>query len=179
MINSRKHIAFFSQSGSEIVKLSHILGKWPDLIVTNQRPSSKRTIHPELEGRVAFVENIPTEEELSIILSHFQNPLVTLHGWLRIFPEQLCKNYEIYNSHPGLITKYPSLKGAHPQLKAFNNSLTDSGCVIHRVVPEVDSGEILLEKAISIEGLTLDEVFHILHETSINLWVEFFKDKQW
>ena len=98
-------ITFFSQTGSEIVDLAKILNRYPDCIVTNKRPAHLRTINPELEGKVIFVENKPTEEELRYILSQYKEPLITLHGWLRIMPPSICKEYSIFNGHPGLITE--------------------------------------------------------------------------
>lgn len=173
----RPHLAFFSQTGSEIVEVSKLLGRWPDLIVTNKRPEHLRKIHPALEGRVLFVENNPTEEDLLKILSQYENPLVTLHGWLRIIPPTICNQFEIYNGHPGLITEHEILKGKDPQQKAFDLGLEYSGCVIHKVTEGVDEGEILLERRVSIKGLEIGEVFHILHKISISLWVEFLKNK--
>jgi phosphoribosylglycinamide formyltransferase 1 len=173
---SRPWIAFFSQTGSEIVEVSKLLGRWPDLIITNERPDHLRKIHPALEGKVAFVENKPTEEELSMILGQYGNPLVTLHGWLRIMPPYICNRFEIYNGHPGLITEYPELKGKDPQQKAFDLGLESSGCVIHRVTEGVDEGEILRSRKVSIKGLEIGELFHILHSISVSLWVDFLKN---
>lgn len=172
----RPWVAFFSQTGSEIVEVSNLLNRWPDLIVTNQRPDHLRTIHPALEGRVVFVENKPTDEELSMIIGQYGNPLVTLHGWLRIMPAYICNRFEIYNGHPGLITKYPELKGKDPQEKAFNLGLETSGCVIHKVTEGVDEGQILSSIEVSIRGLELPELFTILHRRSISLWVDFLKN---
>jgi phosphoribosylglycinamide formyltransferase-1 len=173
---SRPWIAFFSQTGSEIVEVSKLLGRWPDLIITNERPDHLRKIHPALEGKVAFVENKPTDEELSMILGQYGNPLVTLHGWLRIMPPYICNRFEIYNGHPGLITEYPKLKGKDPQQKAFDLGLESSGCVIHRVTEGVDEGEILRSRKVSIKGLEIGELFHILHSISVSLWVDFLKN---
>ena len=39
---NRPWIAFFSQTGSEIVEVSKLLGRWPDMIVTNERPEHLR-----------------------------------------------------------------------------------------------------------------------------------------
>ena len=50
-------IAFFSQTGSEIVELARFLGKWPDIVISNSRPDHLRTINPELKGKVVFVDN--------------------------------------------------------------------------------------------------------------------------
>ena len=44
----RPWIAFFSQTGSEIVDISKSLKRWPDVIVTNERPARLRTINAEI-----------------------------------------------------------------------------------------------------------------------------------
>jgi methionyl-tRNA formyltransferase len=174
---SRPWIAFFSQTGSEIVEVSKLLGRWPDLIITNERPDHSRKIHPALEDKhLVFVENKPTEEELLQILSYYKDPIITLHGWLRIMPADICNRFEIYNGHPGLITEHEILKGKDPQQKAFDLGLESSGCVIHRVIEGVDEGEILRSRKVSIKGLEIGEVFYILHSISVSLWVDFLKN---
>jgi phosphoribosylglycinamide formyltransferase-1 len=173
---NRPWIALFSQTGSEIVEVSKLLNKWPDLIITNERPEHLRKIHPALGGKVVFVENKPTEEELRLVLGQFKDPIVTLHGWLRIMPPSICNQFEIYNGHPGLITRYPELKGKDPQQKAFDLGLETSGCVIHEVTEGVDEGRILRSREVSIRELEIEQLFHILHQISISLWVDFLKD---
>lgn len=177
-------VFFFSQTGSEIVHISKIIGRWPDLIITNKRPEHLRKIHPALENKhLVFVENKPTEEELSMILSQYVNPLITLHGWLRIMPPNLCNTYEIYNGHPGLITEKLQggygelLVGKDPQERAYKLKLPYSGCVIHRVVEGVDEGEIISSRKVSIKDLELNQILRILHSISVSLWVDFLKTR--
>ena len=169
-------ITFFSQTGGEIYDISQELGRWPDLIITNERPDHLRKIHPGLEGRVVFVENKPTEQELFTLLSVYKNPVITLHGWLRIMPERICNSYVIYNGHPGLITRYEHLKGKDPQIRAYNEKLPVAGAVIHRVTPGVDEGEVLVSDSFLTEGLTLDDFFLKLREKSLKMWVDFLQD---
>ena len=110
----RPWIAFFSQTGSEIVNISKALEREPDLIVTNERPDHLRKINEGIE--LCYVlPNKPTLADYEGVLSAYENPLITLHGWLRIVPEEIASEYEIYNGHPGLITLYPELKGKDPQ----------------------------------------------------------------
>lgn len=174
---NRKWICLFSQTGSEIVEISKLLNRWPDLIITNKRPEHLRKIHPALKDRVIEVENNPSESELLDLFNHYEDPIITLHGWLRIMPPNICNEFEIYNGHPGLITEYPELKGKDPQQKAFDLGLEYSGCVIHKVTEGVDEGEILLERKVFIEKLEIGELFTILHKISISLWVEFLKSR--
>ena len=174
---NRPWIAFFSQTGSEIVEVSKLLGRWPDMVVTNERPEHLRKIHPALENKhLVFVENKPSEEELFSIIVQYDDPIITLHGWLRIMPAVICNRFEIYNGHPGLITEYPELKGKDPQQKAFDLGLEFSGCVIHEVTEGVDEGRILRSRKVSIKGLEIGELFHILHSISVSLWVDFLKN---
>jgi folate-dependent phosphoribosylglycinamide formyltransferase PurN len=83
----------------------------------------------------------------------------------------------MYNGHPGLITRYPELKGKDPQMRAFQGEYNTAGCVIHKVTPGVDEGEILMEREVGVRLLDLDGLFHILHKTSVNMWIEFLKER--
>lgn len=179
-------VAFFSQTGSEIAEISRQVGRWPDYIITNDRPDHLRTIHPDIVGidaSTVVMSNKPTAEEymdvLGLIGSKPSQTLITLHGWLRILPEQVIDQYPyIFNGHPGLITRYPELKGKDPQKKAWTLGLQTSGCVIHKVTAGVDEGPVIREKEIPIRSLTLDQLFANLHSTSVKLWVDFLK-KNW
>ena len=121
--SKRPWVTFFSQTGTEIRNLAKDLDYWPDLIITNERPEDLRTINPKLikeyPGKIIQVSNRPTDEELRSVLYGYYNPIITLHGWLRIMSPWMCENYDIYNGHPGLITVYPELKGKDPQMRAF------------------------------------------------------------
>ena len=172
----QKWVAFFSQTGAEIADISESLGVWPTRIITNQRPANIRTIDPRIvEHGYIEVSNKPTEKELLDILQYFQDPLITLHGWLRIMPEDICKTYEIYNGHPGLITKYPELKGKDPQIRAWEGNYDTIGAVLHKVTAGVDEGPIESWSEKSVNKLSLDETFLILRDMSLRMWTNFLK----
>lgn len=175
----RPWISFFSQTGSEIVNLQQALGRTPDLIVTNRRPDHLRKINEGIE--VCYeMSNKPTLEEYEEVLSRYDNPLITLHGWLRILPEEIANKYEIYNGHPGLITLYPDLKGKDPQVKAWEANYKVIGSVIHKVTAGVDEGPVVLERAYNSDKLlSLDDTFRILHNISTDLWIKFLKERLW
>jgi len=170
---ARAHITFFSQTGSEIVTLSRLLGAWPTEIVYNEKPGFKNKINPKI-GKYTLLPNRPSVEDYERVLSKYDNPIVTLHGWLRIVPPEICSKYEIYNGHPGLIDEYPELKGKNPQEKAYRLGLEEGGSVVHRVTEGVDEGEILYSTKASLKGLDLNGVYDILRETSMVSWMKFF-----
>tara|TARA_R100001129_G_C5179894_1_gene207468 strand:+ start:48 stop:575 length:528 start_codon:yes stop_codon:yes gene_type:complete len=173
---ARPWIAFFSQTGSEIVDIIDKLGKYPDQIYTNFRPSDLRQINSKIPY-YAELNNKPDLKQLEFICSIFENPIITLHGWLRIMPPEICNKYEIYNGHPGLITKYPELKGKDPQMRAWNGDYKTVGTVIHKVTEGVDEGEIISSATFTKEGLDVDGYFRILREMSSTLWVDFLREK--
>ena len=175
----RPWIALYSQTGGELSNLCTRLGRLPDLVITNKSDNKKllRTEHSGIE--IIEVPDRPSAGELSLIFSAYTNPLVTLHGWMRIVPAEVCNKYEMYNGHPGLITEYPELKGKDPQDKAWKlaseGKIKRAGCVIHKVVPEVDSGQIILSRGFSIESLDKRSFFTNFRYISEELWFEFLK----
>ena len=163
-------IPFFSQTGSEIAEIIESTGLEPLMIITN-----KKSLEYDSRLKKFNVLHFTDFNSLLRIKSILDTNIVTLHGFLRIIPENLI-TFHMYNGHPGLITKYPELKGFNPQEKAFKLKLKTSGSVIHKVTSEVDSGEILASKEINIEDTSLEEIYGKLHENSIQLWVEFFSE---
>lgn len=172
----RPWIAFFSQTGGEIADIANSIGRWPDVIITNERPEHLRTIDERVEKQGYFTwANKPSEEDYISQFEKYSNLLVTLHGWLRIVPPYVCERTEIYNGHPGLITMYPELKGKDPQEKAFNLKHEQIGCVLHKVTAGVDEGKIIAEERTNAFQLELDDIFRILKDRSLYLWTDFLK----
>ena len=170
-------ITFFSQTGSEIADLSEEMGRWPDIIITNERPEHLRTIDPRIEKQGYFTwANKPAEEDYIELLEANPNAIVTLHGWLRIVPEYVCERSKIYNGHPGLITKYPELKGKDPQIRAFEGKYKTAGAVLHKVSGGVDEGEVILSREFKTSGLDLDDLFRILRDKALEMWYILLKN---
>jgi folate-dependent phosphoribosylglycinamide formyltransferase PurN len=170
-------ITFFSQTGSEIADLAESLGYWPSRIITNKRPGDVRTIDPRIiENGYLEVSNKPSERELLNILQYYNDPIITLHGWLRIMPPNLCTSYNIYNGHPGLITQYPELKGKDPQIKAFNLKHEVMGCVIHKVTAGVDEGKVLKETFFNAWEISEEDMWKTFKDRSCYLWNEFLEE---
>ena len=153
-----KWVAFFSQTGSEIVNISRAINRWPDLVVTNKQDD--KTTHVELVKRVRLrntklitlpkwpkeIDYTRAADQLnySILNENWKEEVfVTLHGYLRILPPHFTRSSNIYNGHPGLITKYPELKGKDPQLKAIELGHNEAGCIIHEATAELDGGPIV------------------------------------
>ena len=187
-----KWIAFFSQTGSEIVNISKAINRWPDVIVTNKHTAEGvnkdlLSIVESTINRYITLPKRPTETDYlkvadilgySILDEKWQDEvLITLHGYLRILPPDFTKSSTIYNGHPGLITKHPNLKGMDPQKKAWNENHIRIGCVIHKVIPELDSGEVVAEKMIHNNFESFIDMLDALHVASSELWINFLNER--
>jgi folate-dependent phosphoribosylglycinamide formyltransferase PurN len=182
----RPWVVFFSRTGTEIYKLCEKLGIYPDGVISNKK--SHTTTNANLIMLSTFrshklnnsllwhqIPNNPSVEDYESVLKNYKNPIVTLHGYLRIIPREICSKYEIYNLHPGNIKLYPSLKGKDPQKQAFFLRHTTVGCVLHRVIPEVDEGEIIYSQSIYNDCETLDCVYEKCANIALDLWQSFFR----
>lgn len=78
-----------------------------------------------------------------------QNGLVCLAGFMRIISPQFVRHYSmrILNIHPALL---PSFPGLHAQKQAVDYGVKVSGCTVHFVDDGIDSGPVILQKAVSV-----------------------------
>jgi phosphoribosylglycinamide formyltransferase 1 len=74
---------------------------------------------------------------------------VIMAGWMRIVTPVLIAAFRdrILNIHPSLL---PSFKGNRAVEQALEAGVKITGCTVHVVVPEVDSGEIIMQAAVPI-----------------------------
>lgn len=177
-----KWAACFSRTGLELYSIIKQLKIMPNRVICNQLPD-KPTIDSNLKDllnenkvNITFVNNSPSEEDYLIAFGD-SNKVVTLHGWMRVIPSSICNKYQIFNGHPGLITKYPELKGKDPQKKAFQLEHKTIGTVIHKVTEIVDDGEVLAQFSINNNYIDEQSICIALREVSIQLWVNFLKNK--
>lgn len=175
MIDNRRWIAMFSHTGSEIVNISNRLGTSPDTIITNNQPGTD-VIHEGIRD-VVYTKSKPVAEDYETLFE--DDPIVTLHGWMRIVPGSVCDNHEIYNLHPGLIDDYPELKGKDPQQQVFDmlNPPAHVGCVIHRATACLDDGPIIMSRRVVNHYATPNTLIKALHEMAGDMWVDFFENR--
>ena len=172
-------IGLFSQTGSEIYEVSEQLGRYPNMILCNKQDNFE-SINRGLIGKapIIFTDKKPTIEQYLHYIP--EGALVTMHGWLRIVPGEVCEKRNIYNGHPGRID-IPGgeiLRGQDPQLKAIELGHTEAGCVIHEATAELDGGPIVaVSEKVTIKNLSTDQVFEALHKSSVDMWVKFLTKK--
>lgn len=82
--------------------------------------------------------------------------LVVLAGYMRILSPYFIKTYKnkIMNIHPALL---PSFPGLHAQRQAVEYGVKFSGCTVHFVDEEIDSGPIILQKKVRVKDNDTEE----------------------
>ncbi len=78
-----------------------------------------------------------------------QSGLVCLAGFMRIISPEFVRQYKmrILNIHPALL---PSFPGLHAQKQALDYGVKVTGCTVHFVDEGVDSGPVILQKAVPV-----------------------------
>jgi phosphoribosylglycinamide formyltransferase-1 len=119
------------------------------------------------------------EQRIVEILNEHNVDLVCLAGYMRIVGTELLKAYEgrIMNIHPALL---PSFPGLHAQQQALEHGVKVSGCTVHFVDAGVDTGPIILQKAVTVEDNDTEETLaqrilkeeHKLFSQAITLFFE-------
>lgn len=105
--------------------------------------------------------------------------LVLLAGYMRLLSPGFVESYRgrIMNIHPALL---PSFPGLDAQKQAVEHGVKVSGCTVHFVVPEVDSGPIIIQSAVKVEeGDTPERLSarilkqeHRIYPEAVRLFVE-------
>jgi phosphoribosylglycinamide formyltransferase-1 len=105
--------------------------------------------------------------------------LVCLAGFMRIISPEFVRKYKmrILNIHPALL---PSFRGLHAQKQALDAGVKVTGCTVHFVDEGVDSGPIILQKAVPVMDDDDEEIIsarilkqeHQLYPEAVRLFCE-------
>lgn len=172
---------FVSQTGTEVYDICNKLGILPRSFVTSNSTKLSPRVEDFLYNNGVEMYIIPRNPKLNNYMQEYilESQVISLHGFLRILPAEFIEAYKgtIYNGHPGLITKYPELKGKDPQVRAWEGNYPEIGSIVHEVIPEVDEGKVLYQTSIVNSATTLDEVYDSLRITSLKCWEVFLSNK--
>lgn len=92
-------------------------------------------------------------------LHQYDVELVVMAGWMRLVTQELIDAFplKIINIHPSLL---PSFKGVRAVEQALAAGVKITGCTVHLVCLEMDSGPILMQAAVPILP---DDTLETLH----------------
>ena len=84
------------------------------------------------------------EDQIIQLLKAWRVDLVVLAGWMRVISADFIKAFPrtIINVHPSLLPKH---KGLHAVQQAIDSNESHTGCSVHYVTEELDSGEVICQ----------------------------------
>ena len=93
-------------------------------------------------------------------LNNYEVEAIAMAGWMRVVTSTLINGFpgRIVNIHPSLL---PSFKGVNAIRQALDSGSKITGCTVHIVNKEVDSGKILIQSATSINENETEETLKL------------------
>ena len=93
------------------------------------------------------------DAEMTEVLKKHEVDLVLLIGFMRILSSSFCREWRdrILNVHPSLLPKYAGGMDTNVHEEVLKNKDKETGCTIHFVTDELDSGPILIQKKCAVE----------------------------
>jgi len=89
------------------------------------------------------------EDEIIALFNAYEIDMIVMAGWMRVVSKKFCDEFagRIINLHPSLLPKY---KGLHAVEQAFKSGDDVTGCTVHFVTEELDSGTIIRQQEVPI-----------------------------
>ena len=113
-----------------------------------KRAESVKIPHKIIRGK-DFLEKELFELEIINTLIYYDVELVVMAGWMKIVTPFFINKFKnkIINIHPSLL---PAYKGGSAIKNSLLNGSKITGCSVHFVDEEVDSGSLIMQAALSI-----------------------------
>jgi phosphoribosylglycinamide formyltransferase-1 len=98
----------------------------------------------------AGVDRAQYDAQVEALLRQHDVELVCLAGYLRLLSGEFVRQFpeRILNVHPSLLPAFPGLDA---QYQAFAHGVKVTGCTVHFVDEQLDSGPILLQAPVAVE----------------------------
>jgi phosphoribosylglycinamide formyltransferase-1 len=95
------------------------------------------------------IDRLQYDRQLIEALRPHDPALVCLAGFMRILTPEFLKMFpgRVMNIHPALL---PSFPGLHAQRQALEHGVRVSGCTVHLVDEGVDTGPIVMQRAVEV-----------------------------
>lgn len=140
-------IACAIEQGNLLAKIAVVIYNEPDAFAKQR--AEKFGIPAILVNHRDYKSRQALDRAIIELLQQYNVNLVIMAGWMRIVTQVLIDAFpeRILNIHPSLL---PSFKGIHAIEQAFNYGVKITGCTVHLLSLEVDSGKILKQAAVPV-----------------------------
>jgi len=162
----KKIVVLFSGTGTNFEYLAKNLHKKEATIalaITNKKDAlgievAKRYNIPyKIIDNTLYTTREEFDKELVENIKAIEPNLTILAGFMRILTPTFTENIKAINLHPSLLPRH---KGLHAIERSFADEFDEGGVSVHYVTSELDSGAVILQKAISKKGLSFEEYYN-------------------
>ena len=89
------------------------------------------------------------EDDIITIFETYNVDLIVMAGWMRVVSKKFCEAFEgrLINLHPSLLPKYKGLNAVEQALKSGD---VETGCSVHFVTDQLDSGAVIKQQIVPI-----------------------------
>ena len=143
----------------EGTNFENIVHSCPDhdvvIMVYNKKKCKAKKRAERLDIRSCYSKD---EDEIIALFNAYNVDLIVMAGWMRIVSKKFCEAFSgrIINLHPSLLPKYKGLDAIERAIKVGE---TETGCSVHFVTEELDSGAIIKQQEVPIlPGDTVESV---------------------
>ena len=136
------------------------------LMVYNKKKCKARKRADLLDIPSAYSKD---EDDIIKILNVYEVDMIVMAGWMRIVSKKFVDEFagRIINLHPSLLPKY---KGLHAVEQAMKAGEGETGCTVHFVTEELDSGAIIKQQTVPIlPGDTVETVTRAIQQAEHHL----------
>jgi len=114
------------------------------------------------------------------VKEQFQPNIIVLAGWMHILSPSFLNEFThipIINLHPALPGMFAGVNAIERALEAFKKGeIRYTGCMIHKVIPEIDAGETVTTEEVPIfPEDTLENLEERIHEAEHRIIVQAVK----
>lgn len=116
------------------------------------------------------------DADLAERIRPYQPDLIVLAGWMLVLSPAFLDKFpcKVINLHPALPGAFPGTEGIQRTFDAYQRGEVEhGGCMIHWVVPEIDAGDVIVQRIVPIEpGDTVETFEARMHDAEHEIIVE-------
>ena len=120
------------------------------------------------------------DADLAERIAAYQPDLIVLAGWMHVLSPAFINRYpgKIINLHPALPNTFPGTDAIERAFEAHQRGeISQSGCMMHHVVPEVDAGPVISQTIVPFNADDTLETYEVrMHEAEHLLIVKAIRD---
>ena len=156
-----------SGNGSNFENIHHACPKHDIVImVYNKKKAKAKKRADRLDIPSCYSKD---EDEIIALFNAYEVDMIVMAGWMKVVSKKFCDEFagRIINLHPSLLPKY---KGLHAVEQALKAGEEETGCTVHFVNENLDSGAIIKQQVVPIlPGDTVESLTRAIQQAEHSL----------